>query len=145
MENMHVESSSSSSSGHAEISDDHVEMKDRINFGMLAKCVSTDDLLEEEEGEEEINNSNNDDHYYQTTEKSPENMEEGGISSATSAVSSDEDPWRQDVGELSLPEVHGSIKIFDEDNASWFRKLLAFVGPGALVAVGYMDVRSRIL
>ena len=37
----------------------------------------------------------------------------------------------------SLPEVHRSIPI--AAGASWFRKVLAFAGPGYLVAVGYMD------
>ncbi|HJP81613.1 MAG TPA: Nramp family divalent metal transporter [Candidatus Saccharimonadales bacterium] len=37
----------------------------------------------------------------------------------------------------SLSEVHRSIAI--PKNASFFRKLLAFTGPGYLVAVGYMD------
>jgi manganese transport protein len=37
----------------------------------------------------------------------------------------------------SLPESHRSIPI--AAGASWFRKILAFAGPGYLVAVGYMD------
>lgn len=37
----------------------------------------------------------------------------------------------------SLPEVHRSIRV--PDAAGWFRRLFAFVGPGYLVAVGYMD------
>src|SRR6202140_5487060 len=37
----------------------------------------------------------------------------------------------------SLPEAHRSIPIVA--GASWFRKILAFAGPGYLVAVGYMD------
>ena len=37
----------------------------------------------------------------------------------------------------SLPEVHRSIPI--SSGASWLRKILAFAGPGYLVAVGYMD------
>jgi manganese transport protein len=37
----------------------------------------------------------------------------------------------------SLPEAHRTIPIFA--GASWFRKILAFAGPGYLVAVGYMD------
>lgn len=38
----------------------------------------------------------------------------------------------------SLSEVHRSISI-PPSNASFIRKLLAFTGPGYLVAVGYMD------
>ena len=37
----------------------------------------------------------------------------------------------------SLPEAHRSIPI--SHGASWIRKVLAFAGPGYLVAVGYMD------
>ncbi|MGC1907705.1 MAG: Nramp family divalent metal transporter [Candidatus Acidiferrum sp.] len=37
----------------------------------------------------------------------------------------------------SLPEAHRSVPI--AATASWFRKIIAFAGPGYLVAVGYMD------
>ena len=37
----------------------------------------------------------------------------------------------------SLPEAYRTIPI--SAGASWFRKILAFAGPGYLVAVGYMD------
>jgi manganese transport protein len=37
----------------------------------------------------------------------------------------------------SLPEAHRTIAF--SSGASWFRKILAFAGPGYLVAVGYMD------
>lgn len=37
----------------------------------------------------------------------------------------------------SLPEVHGSVPVLA--GVSWWRKMLAFAGPGLLVAVGYMD------
>jgi manganese transport protein len=37
----------------------------------------------------------------------------------------------------SLPESHRSIPI--HSGISWFKKVLAFAGPGYLVAVGYMD------
>ena len=37
----------------------------------------------------------------------------------------------------SLPEVHGSVPI--PHGAGFWRKLMAFAGPGYLVAVGYMD------
>jgi len=45
--------------------------------------------------------------------------------------------WRLPAGEVSLPEVHGSIAI--PHGAGFWRKMLAFAGPGYLVAVGYMD------
>src|SRR5271155_2377551 len=42
------------------------------------------------------------------------------------------------IGTLpSLPEAHRTIPIVA--GATWFRKALAFAGPGYLVAVGYMD------
>jgi manganese transport protein len=40
-------------------------------------------------------------------------------------------------GEVSLPEVHGSVAV--PSGAGFWRKLFAFAGPGYLVAVGYMD------
>jgi manganese transport protein len=45
--------------------------------------------------------------------------------------------WRGPAGRVSLPEVHRSIVV--PTTASFWRKLLAFSGPGFLVAVGYMD------
>ena len=45
--------------------------------------------------------------------------------------------WRLPSSNLSLPEVHGSVAI--PQGAGFWRKMLAFAGPGYLVAVGYMD------
>ncbi|MFZ3376514.1 MAG: Nramp family divalent metal transporter, partial [Chthoniobacterales bacterium] len=45
--------------------------------------------------------------------------------------------WRKSPGQVSLTEVHRSIVV--PVTASFWRKLLAFSGPGFLVAVGYMD------
>jgi manganese transport protein len=45
--------------------------------------------------------------------------------------------WRIEGTSVSLPEVHGSIPI--PVAAGFWKKLLAFAGPGYLVAVGYMD------
>jgi len=45
--------------------------------------------------------------------------------------------WRQTSGLPSLPEVFRTIKV--PKGASWLRRLFAFIGPGYLVAVGYMD------
>jgi manganese transport protein len=45
--------------------------------------------------------------------------------------------WRTEVGSPSLPEIHSSLPI--PHSATFLRKLLAFAGPGFLVAVGYMD------
>ena len=44
---------------------------------------------------------------------------------------------RKDKAERSLSEVHGSIPV--PQGMSWARHLLAFSGPGYMVAVGYMD------
>jgi manganese transport protein len=46
-------------------------------------------------------------------------------------------PWRRELALPSLPEAHRTIPI--SHGASWLRKMLAFAGPGYLVAVGYMD------
>jgi manganese transport protein len=45
--------------------------------------------------------------------------------------------WRTERTSPSLPEVHGSIAV--PHGAGFWRKMLAFAGPGYLVAVGYMD------
>jgi manganese transport protein len=45
--------------------------------------------------------------------------------------------WKRQLHDVSLPEVHRSILV--PSNASFWRKMLAFAGPGFLVAVGYMD------
>jgi manganese transport protein len=45
--------------------------------------------------------------------------------------------WRQEKQTPSLPEVHASIQV--PKSFGFWRKLLAFSGPGYLVAVGYMD------
>ena len=45
--------------------------------------------------------------------------------------------WRRSRTDVSLPEVHSSILV--PHSLGFWRKLLAFSGPGFLVAVGYMD------
>jgi manganese transport protein len=45
--------------------------------------------------------------------------------------------WRRKSTRVSLAEVHRSVVV--PVTASFWRKLLAFSGPGFLVAVGYMD------
>src|SRR2546425_8560398 len=45
--------------------------------------------------------------------------------------------WRTGAATPSLPEVHRSIAV--PKDLSFWRKMLAFSGPGYLVAVGYMD------
>ena len=45
--------------------------------------------------------------------------------------------WRRALTLPSLPEAHRTIPI--TPNSSWLRKVLAFAGPGYLIAVGYMD------
>jgi manganese transport protein len=45
--------------------------------------------------------------------------------------------WRYPRRSPSLPEVHRSVAV--PATASTWRKLMAFAGPGYLVAVGYMD------
>ncbi len=48
-----------------------------------------------------------------------------------------EDGWRRPRTTPSLSEVFGSIRT--RPTGSTWQKLLAFLGPGYLVAVGYMD------
>src|SRR5690348_4542580 len=56
---------------------------------------------------------------------------------ATNVLNSRKQAWIQEAGSRSLPEIHSSLPV-PEFAATW-RKLLAFAGPGFLVAVGYMD------
>ena len=45
--------------------------------------------------------------------------------------------WRKERSSNSLPEVFSSINV--PKDAGFWRKLMAFAGPGLMVAVGYMD------
>ena len=45
------------------------------------------------------------------------------------------DQWRQPRGAAPLAEVHRSVVL---PQGSW-RRFAAFLGPGYMVAVGYMD------
>jgi manganese transport protein len=45
--------------------------------------------------------------------------------------------WRHGTGEASLMDVFRSVPVLN--NASFFKRAFAFVGPGFLVSVGYMD------
>jgi manganese transport protein len=49
----------------------------------------------------------------------------------------DKGSWRRERGDPSLSDVYRSVKVA-ASNTPW-RKAAAFVGPGYLVAVGYMD------
>ena len=46
------------------------------------------------------------------------------------------DGWRRARNAPSLAEVHRTISV---NHKQWYKKMLAFAGPGYLVAVGYMD------
>ncbi|MGN6286980.1 MAG: Nramp family divalent metal transporter [Afipia sp.] len=70
---------------------------------------------------------------YQPADPAPRNAK----SSAQSAVDVLPGGWRTDRGEPSLANVFGSIRV--AKGGSFWRKLVAFLGPGYLVAVGYMD------
>jgi manganese transport protein len=56
---------------------------------------------------------------------------------ATKVIDTAERGWRRAATSPSLPEVFGSLPV--PASATFLRKLLAFAGPGFLVAVGYMD------
>lgn len=45
--------------------------------------------------------------------------------------------WKTKTENLSLPEVHGSINV--PETGGFWKKFPAFIGPGLMVAVGYMD------
>ena len=60
-----------------------------------------------------------------------------GDRSDSALAGPDDRAWRRVSSDVSLPEVHRTIAV--PQGASFWRKLLAFSGPGFLVAVGYMD------
>ncbi len=55
---------------------------------------------------------------------------------ARSTNRAEDDGWRLSRVTPSLAEVYRSVPV---TGATWWRKILAFAGPGYLVAVGYMD------
>ncbi len=59
------------------------------------------------------------------------------ITARNIATDSAQPGWRRDRGRASLAEVFGSIAT--RPTGPLWRKLAAFLGPGYLVAVGYMD------
>lgn len=61
-------------------------------------------------------------------------MAQGQISNSLNTA---QEGWRSERSAPSLPEVFGSIHV--PKQAGFWRTLLAFVGPGMMVAVGYMD------
>src|SRR6058998_3287323 len=56
---------------------------------------------------------------------------------ATKVIETAEQGWRRAATRPSLPEVFSSLPV--PTSATFLRKLMAFAGPGFLVAVGYMD------
>ncbi|MBA3912527.1 MAG: Nramp family divalent metal transporter [Acidobacteriales bacterium] len=56
---------------------------------------------------------------------------------ATDLIQSEERGWRNTGERLSLPEIHSSLPI--PLSPKKLGKLIAFAGPGFLIAVGYMD------
>src|SRR5580693_293402 len=67
----------------------------------------------------------------------PQLEAETATAGETSAAASSSSANPRAASLPSLPESHRSIPI--SHTASWIRKVLAFAGPGYLVAVGYMD------
>lgn len=59
------------------------------------------------------------------------------VSSKASSDKTPESGWRNSRGDAALSDVHRSIQI--RPSASRIRRFAAFVGPGYMVAVGYMD------
>src|SRR5258708_37956988 len=60
-----------------------------------------------------------------------------GLSKTASSPSLDGPGWRSARGEPSLAGMFATVPT--AKGGSFWRKLLAFLGPGYLVAVGYMD------
>ena len=47
-------------------------------------------------------------------------------------------PWRKERGEPSLSDIHRSVPVAAAGGSTG-RRLIPFLGPGYLVATGYMD------
>jgi manganese transport protein len=72
------------------------------------------------------------------TPSAPSEVEKEIATSSEASASYPAGTFRPQVANLpSLPEAHRTVPFVS--GASWFRKILAFAGPGYLVAVGYMD------
>src|SRR5246500_202675 len=72
------------------------------------------------------------------TPSAPSEVEKEIATSSEASASYPAGTFRPQVANLpSLPEAHRTVPF--RSGASWFRKILAFAGPGYLVAVGYMD------
>jgi manganese transport protein len=56
---------------------------------------------------------------------------------ATEVSNPEDQGWRFPATRPSLPEINSSLQV--PSGATFLRKLIAFAGPGFLVAVGYMD------
>jgi manganese transport protein len=52
-------------------------------------------------------------------------------------VAAAEEGWRRGRNRPTLPEAYRSLRV--PKTGTWLRKFLSFVGPGYMVAVGYMD------
>ncbi len=66
----------------------------------------------------------------------PLNVPDDPAVPAPAGAPGSEPGWRRARATPSLAEVYRSVPV---TGATWWRKLLAFAGPGYLVAVGYMD------
>ncbi len=56
---------------------------------------------------------------------------------STNVLNSGKGGWRWDVARPSLPEIHSTLPV--PKSSPFLGKLMAFAGPGFLIAVGYMD------
>jgi manganese transport protein len=68
--------------------------------------------------------------------RSPE-MPTGSLPEVLPDLPQEPSGWRSARGTPSLAGMFGSVQTAKQ--GSFWRKLLAFLGPGYLVAVGYMD------
>jgi manganese transport protein len=71
-----------------------------------------------------------------TADPSPRHSPEGDPTSVPAAPIHLEPGWRRPRLAPSLAEAYRTVPV---DGSNWWRRALAFAGPGYLVAVGYMD------
>mmetsp|Transcript_16 Transcript_16/g.18 ORF Transcript_16/g.18 Transcript_16/m.18 type:complete len:461 (+) Transcript_16:1-1383(+) len=54
-------------------------------------------------------------------------------------ISTGDEAWTAEVTENSLPEAFGTVSVNNGPNVPLWKTFTSFVGPGAMIAVGYMD------
>lgn len=117
-------------------------------IGSLSEISSVLSSRKELLGENDLENLNEKVQYvnFEITNHSLENNKDTNLNDIGITMKEDEDeieptensPWLRNMEENTLPEFHGRIPV-PESGEPWYRSLWHYLGPGTLIAVGYMD------